>query len=34
MEYKELGLPKVDGDYLVRDFIYIVKLITLNWLEY
>jgi len=30
MECKELGLPKVDGDYLVRDFIYIVKSIILS----
>jgi len=34
MECMELGLPKVDGDCLVRDFIYIIKLITLNWFKY
>ena len=33
-KYKELKLPKVDGSYLVTDFIYTVKLIILNWLEY
>jgi hypothetical protein len=33
-EYKELKLPDMDGDCLVRDFMYIVKLITLSWLEY
>ena len=31
---KELKLPKVDGNYLVKDFAYIVELITLSWLEY
>jgi len=30
MEYIELGLPKVDGDYLVKDFVYIVKSIILS----
>jgi len=27
---KELDLPKVNGNYLVRDFIYVVNLITLS----
>jgi len=30
MECIELGLFKVDSDYLIRDFVYIVKLITLS----
>jgi len=30
----ELGLPKVDSNYLVKDFIYIVKLIILSWSKY
>jgi len=30
MECKELGLLKVDGDCLVRDFIYIIELIILS----
>jgi len=30
MECIELGLPKVDGNYLVRGFIYIIKLIILS----
>jgi len=34
MECIELGLPKVDGDYLVRDFVYAVELIILSWFEY
>ena len=33
-KYKELKLPEVDSSYLVTDFVYIVKLITLSWLEY
>ena len=31
---KELKLPKVDGNCLVKDFVYIVELITPSWLEY
>jgi len=34
MEYMELGLPKVDSNCLVKDFIYIIKLITLSWSKY
>jgi len=34
MEYKELGLPKVDSDCLVKDFIYIIILIILSWSKY
>jgi len=34
MECIELGLPKVDGDCLVKDFTYIVELIILSWSEY
>ena len=30
----ELGLLKVDGNYLVKDFIYIIELIILSWSEY
>jgi len=30
IEYIELGLLEVNGNYLVRDFIYIVKLIILS----
>jgi len=30
MECIELGLPKVDSDRLIKDFIYTVKLITLS----
>jgi len=30
----KLGLPKVDNNYLVKDFIYTVKLIILSWLKY
>jgi len=30
IEYKEQALPKVDGNYLVKDFTYIVKLIILS----
>jgi len=30
MECKELGLLKVDSDYLIKDFVYIVKLIILS----
>jgi hypothetical protein len=33
-EYKELKLPDMDSDCLVRDFVYIVELIILSWLEY
>ena len=33
-KYKELKLPKVDGNRLVMDFVFIVKSITLSWLEY
>ena len=33
-EYKELGLPEVDSNRLVKDFAYVVKLIILSWLEY
>jgi hypothetical protein len=33
-KYKELKLPDVDGDCLIRDFVYIVKLITPSWSEY
>jgi len=33
-EYIKLGLPKVDGDRLVRDFTYIVELIILSWSKY
>jgi len=29
-EYIKLGLLKVDGNYLIKDFIYIVKLIILS----
>jgi hypothetical protein len=29
-KYKELKLPKVDGNRSVTDFIFIVKLITLS----
>ena len=31
---KKLDLPKVNGDRLVRDFVYIVNSITPSWLEY
>jgi len=31
---KELDLPKVNGNQLVRDFIYIVDLITLSWSKF
>ena len=31
---KEQALPKVDGNHLVKDFIYIVESITPSWLEY
>jgi hypothetical protein len=31
---KELKLPKVDGIRLVIDFVFIVELIILSWLEY
>ena len=31
---KELDLLKIDSSCLVMDFIYIVKLIILSWLEY
>jgi len=34
MECIELGLPKVDSNCLVRDFIYTVKLIILSWSKY
>jgi len=30
MECIELGLPKVDGDYFIRDFVYIIELIILS----
>ncbi len=30
----ELGLLEVEGNRLVRDFIYAVKLTSLSWLEY
>ena len=30
----ELKLPEIDGDCLVKDFIYVVKSIILSWLEY
>jgi len=33
-KYKELDLPKVNGNCLVRDFIYAVNLITLSWSKY
>jgi hypothetical protein len=33
-KYKELKLPKVDGNRLVTDFVFIVESITLSWLEY
>ena len=33
-ECKELGLPDVNGDHSVRDFIYAVELITPSWLDY
>jgi len=33
-KYKELGLPEINGDCLVRDFVYVVNLITLSWSEY
>ena len=31
---KELDLPKVNSNYLVRDFVYAVDLITLSWSKY
>jgi len=31
---KELDLPEVNGNHLVRDFVYIVNLITLSWSKY
>jgi len=31
---KELGLPKINSNYLVRDFVYIVNLIILSWSKY
>ena len=34
MEYMELKLPDVDGDQLIKDFIYTVKSVLLGWLEY
>ena len=33
-ECKELDLPEIDNSQLVIDFVYIVELITLSWLEY
>jgi len=33
-KYKELGLPKINSDHLVRDFVYVVNLITPSWSEY
>jgi len=33
-KYKELGLPKINSNRLVRDFVYIVNLITLSWSKY
>jgi len=33
-KYKELGLPKINSNRLVRDFIYIVNIITLSWSKY
>jgi len=33
MECKELGLFKVNSNYLVKNFIYIIILIILNWLK-
>jgi len=33
-KYKELDLPKVNSNHLVRDFVYIVNLITPSWSEY
>jgi hypothetical protein len=33
-ECKELKLPKINGSRSVTDFVYIVELITLSWLEY
>jgi len=33
-KYKELDLPEVNNNRLVRDFVYIVDLITLSWSEY
>jgi hypothetical protein len=33
-ECKELKLPNIDSDHLVRDFVYIVELIILSWSEY
>jgi len=31
---KELDLPEVNGDRLVRDFVYVVDSITPSWSEY
>jgi len=31
---KELGLPEINSNYLVRDFVYIVNLIILSWSKY
>ena len=33
-KYKELKLPKVNSSYLITDFAYLVKLITLSQVEY
>ena len=33
-EYMELKLPKVDGNQLIKDFIFTVESILLGWLEY
>ena len=30
----ELGLPEVEGNRLVKDFIYAIKLTLLSWSEY
>ena len=34
IKYKKLNLSKVNSNYLIKDFVYIVDLITLSWLEY
>jgi len=33
-KYKKLDLPKINSNYLVKDFMHIVNLITLNWSKY
>ena len=33
-EYVEQKLPEIEGNWLVRDFAYAVKSVSLSWLEY